>query len=200
MANFSISFFTKKEEQYLRKSQMARDKLFVKICSFLTKHKISANYLTLLSFLQIVPFIIIFPYSKVISFFFLILSLFFDYLDGPLARYQKTDGPRGQFTDLSSDNFFFFFTILTFIYFKVVDGFWGSFYLFNYIFLALFALIINYKKAELFYVIKSKYFFYLFFLLYVVFQQNYFDPFLVFFSIYMLITNLFLFNKLRCLI
>jgi len=73
----------------------------VKFFAFLKFQPELLSYLGVVFMLHFVYFLKINPLT---SFYFLIISLFMDLLDGSLARYLKVDSDLGKFTDVIADN------------------------------------------------------------------------------------------------
>ncbi len=202
------AFFEDKAKVYLSGSEARaylrirhyRDSFFSPACAFLAKHNVSAEALSYFGIFCAMGFAVAFAFNLWLALFFLILNLLLDGLDGALARFYSKPSARGAFTDITVDYVSFFIIFLTLLYFKFLDPFWGSLYLINYIVLIFLSIILNYLEVKVFPVLKSKSFIYFLFLLFVLSGLNWFDPVLVFFSVYMLVANSFLFYKLRCLI
>ena len=113
----SISNPTNK--RYISENYIVLNILFKKITPLiaymLKKIKISANFITILSIiLTIVGSIFIFYDKVVITAFCWIFALFFDSLDGDLARISDSSSKFGnQLDTFGSDIFYFFFPIST---------------------------------------------------------------------------------------
>jgi len=195
-----LSIFDPNELKVYKKMREVRDKWSLSVLKMFTKLGVKPNHLTLLSFLMFIPFLIAAKFSMACSILFLILNIFFDLMDGALARHQKNSNIRGEFYDLAADNLSFILIGYGLIYLKVIDGFWGGFYLINHLFLIIMLFLINRLGGEVFPVIRFKYFFYSIYLLLAFTSANYFDAFLVFFAVYTFVSNIFLFNRFRCLI
>jgi len=180
------------------KSQKIRDQLFSPLCAVLTKMGIKPDHLSYLNLLMIVPFAYFFQTIPFVSFGVLVVSILIDAVDGCLARFQKISSEKGALLDIASDHFVFFGVLLTLICFRTLDGFWGSLYSLNYLLMIVLVIVMRSINLHVFPILRSKYYFYALWTLLIFTGLNYFSVFLVFFCIYMFLTNLFLFHKLRC--
>ncbi len=193
-----FSIFAEEEDKANARWRNFRDSFFQPVCEFLNKYSISPAFLSYMGLAMVLPFIYFFGFNPWLAFIFLVLNGLFDGLDGPLARFQKRASVKGALIDIMSDYLSFFVVFMTFQYFGLLSPFWSSIYLVNYA--AMLALIIFCRglRVKFFPVIRSKYYLYLIFLVWLITGQNYFDPLLVFFSIYMVVTNFFLFDRIKC--
>jgi len=193
-----FSIFSQAEEPTYVWFQRARDRFFGPVCAIFTKIGIKADHMTYFNlFLAIFfsYFFIGFPYLSLII---LALSVLFDSLDGCLARFQKSSSQGGALLDIVADHCFLFVVIFTLIATKSVDGFWGGVYAFNYLLMVILVLAMRSLKLHVFPIVRSKYYLYLLWILFLFTGLNYLDVFFVFFTVYMFFTNLLLFNSLRC--
>jgi len=193
-----LTQFSNVEDSYYQRFRQKRDLFFVPVCKILTALRFKAEYLSFLSLLLIIPFVLFFQTFPFLSFFSLLFSVVLDGLDGCLARYQHTESEKGALLDIAIDHTVFFCFILTLIFTKTIDGFWGSVYSLNYLLMVFFTIVLRAFKIHVFPLIRSKYYFYFLWAFFLFTGWNYFGIFLVFFSIYMVLTNIFLFEKLRC--
>lgn len=175
-----------------------RDRFFEPVCAILAKKRCSPDLLSYLGIFCALLFALFFAFNIWVAFLFLLLNQVFDSLDGSLARFTNKTSTLGSLTDTTADHLSFLIVFMTLLYFRFLDAFWGAFYLTNYVVMIFLLVILNFKQVKFFPVIKSKYIIYLLFLIMLIGGANFFDPVLVFFSIYMLIVNSFLFHKLRC--
>ncbi len=196
MSSFSI--FSQSEDSIYSQFQHGRDKLFEPACRFLTKNHIKPDVLTYFNLALVLPFINFLNTAPLLSLFSLLLSFVMDALDGCLARYQKTTSVKGVLLDIFADHLFFFSVVLSFMSFKMIDGFWGATYLLNYLLLIVLIMALRSRNVGVFYVIRSKYILYALWFIFLVAGISFLDVFLVFFSIYMFLSNLFLFHTYRC--
>lgn len=197
-SKISFSIFSQEEDLTYSKFQGVRDRFFAPVCGVLTKVGVKPDHLSFLNLLLLVPFVFFAGLYPLISVVMLLVSLVLDSIDGCLARYQKINSAKGALLDIAVDHAFLFGVVLTLIYSQTVSGFWGAAYGLNYLLLVGLILAMRALKLQVFPVVRSKYYLYAFWIFFVFTGVNYLDIFLVFFTIYMFLTNLFLFYKLRC--
>jgi phosphatidylglycerophosphate synthase len=195
---YVFGIFSEEEEKKYERLRNIRDRVYEPVCAMLARISLPPDFLSYAGFLMVVPFILFFPVNPWFSFLALLFNVFFDSLDGSYARYLKKETFRGAMTDLACDYGSFLIFFLTILYYGQMSFFWAWLYLINYA--AMFGLLIycNSRKISFFTVIKSKYYFYGIFLLMLISGRNFFDLFLVFFSVYMIVTNLLLAYKIKC--
>jgi len=193
-----FSIFAEEEGGGYLKWRNFRDKVSRPFCDFFHKHGITHNHLSYLGLAMVIPFIYFFGFNPWLSYIFILLNLFFDSLDGPMARFSGKASTRGAVVDIMFDHLSFFIIFLTFLYFGLLNPFWGSVYLVNYVIMLAFIIFCRGLRIKFFPVIRSKYYVYMVFFIWLMTGQNYFDPFLVCFSFYMFATNFFLFDRIKC--
>jgi phosphatidylglycerophosphate synthase len=193
-----FSIFSREEESANLKWRAFRDNFFKPVSGFLSGYGIQPSLLSYLGLAMVLPFIYFFPSNPWFSFLFILLNLFLDGIDGPYARYVHKDSLKGSITDLSCDYLSFLIIFMTFLYFGLMNYFWATLYILNYVLMLGFVIYCRNKKIRFFPVMRSKYYLYGTFFILIVWNINIFDPLLVFFSIYMVITNILLFDRIRC--
>ena len=199
MHDFPFSIFSEQEEPLQERWRNMRDRFFRPVCVLLSKVGVKPSHPTLLGLLMLVPFVYFFQTAPWLAALAIFLNVWvFDAIDGSLARYQHHETARGAFLDLVCDHAVFFGVMLTLVFYRTVDPFWASFYLLNYFSLLVFVIISRFLKVPVIPVLRSKLYVYLFFLIGLITGSNYLDVLLLFFGVYMAITNLFLFHRLRC--
>ncbi len=195
---YDFGIFSEEEEEKYIKWRNLRDRFFHPLCVHLAKLRIPPAFLSYAGLLTVVPFIIFFPINPWFSFFAILANVFFDSIDGPYARYTKKDSSNGALTDMICDYGSFIVFFMTIFFYGLMNRFWAGFYIVNYAVMISLVIFCHKKKINFFPVIRSKYYFYGIFLILLISGRNIFDPFLVFFSVYMLISNILLADKLRC--
>lgn len=73
----------------------------------------------------------------------MLLAIFLDLLDGPLARFQKICSDKGKFIDMFCDILVFSLFVLGLIYADLLIGLVGSILIFALIFSKIFRVIYN---------------------------------------------------------
>ena len=192
-----FSAFSQAEDSIYSRFQKKRELFFAPLCKSLTKMGVKPDYLSYFSLMMIIPFAYFLNNYAAVSFFALLLSVLADAVDGCLARHQKISSDQGALLDMAVDHAVLFSVVLTLIAFKIVDGFWGAAYALNYFLMVVLVMTMRSLKMQVFLVLRSKYYLYLLVALWIFTGLNFLDIFVVFFAIYMLLTNLFLFHKLR---
>ena len=193
-----FNILSAEERVFYLKIREWRDAKLMSICGFLKQHHVTPDIVTYIGFLMMIPFVYFFSFNPWIALIFLLTNIFLDSLDGALARLQGVPSIKGEMLDTSIDYLSFFTVFLTFMYHGLVSPFWGAVYLLNYVIMMCLLIFINALKLKLFVVIKSRLLVYLFFIIWLITGNNYFDPLLVLGIVYMMITNIFLFHRLRC--
>lgn len=74
------------------------------IIKLLTFMGIGADAISYTGVAVMFAFVLVVPHNPVAGFWLLFARMLLDVIDGPLARYQKTDSDRGKFVDVLMDN------------------------------------------------------------------------------------------------
>jgi len=175
-----------------------RDGFFGPITDLLVRYGFSATHLSVAGLCMVLPFLFFFTFNPWLSFIFLLLNVFFDSLDGPLARKKGLPESNGSVIDFACDHIGFFAIFMTFFYYQLLSPFWGALYLVNYSILLSMVIFCRILKIKFFPVVRSKYYIFMIFFIWLVSGCNFFDAVLVFFTVYMVVTNFFLFDRIRC--
>lgn len=179
--------------------QQVRDKILHPFAKALNRMGVQPDHLSYISLGTSLPFAFMAGRNLGLALVFLALHLLFDSLDGALARLQqKAPTTRGDLTDLAFDHAAFFIMVLALMSAQIIHSFWGAVYLLNYTIMLGIMIALHSMNIAYFSVLRSKNIIYLVFLILAVTEMNFFEPVILFLSIYMVITNLFLFHKLRC--
>ena len=198
MADFHFSNFSKKENQVYEQFRSWRDRLFHPFCTLLKKTPFTPDQISYAGLSMGVLFVLFLPQNLWLALLALILHVFFDGLDGAYARFLNMKNSKGELLDRACDYAIFFVIFAAFMYYHVLNPWWGFVYFVNYTIMVFLTATLNHLRIEFPYILKTKYFVYLFFLIWVVSGFNFFDPLIVFFAVYSIIANLFLFHRLRC--
>ncbi len=146
----SLHFFNSGEAALQRRFGVFRQKLFKPILIVLTVLGIGPDVLTILGMLSMLllpaSFIYSIPGLAIGAF---VLHLFFDALDGPLARHQKATSAGGAYTDVVADHFALLFTAFTLLWFGIGDPFWLSLYASAYVIVILHVILLNVRETPL---------------------------------------------------
>ncbi len=193
-----FNIFSKEERRfYYDRVREFRDSFFSSFVGGLVDVGVKPNYLTLAGALMVIPFVYFFSFNPWLSFLFLLFALFFDGVDGVLARKMHIESEFGAILDVVVDYFVYFSVFFTLVFYGVVDGFWGGIHSVNYLFMQSLIVFANYKRIDVFPVIRSKFLVYFLFALFIFTGRNYFDFVIVFLSVYMFFTNLFILFRFK---
>ena len=104
-----FNYFAESEQPGQERFQKIRDGLFGPLVRFLIRCRVTADLISLLSLLQLVPFGYLLLTAETsqqiaIASIFVWLHVILDALDGPIARTTGTAGPAGAFTDMCVDH------------------------------------------------------------------------------------------------
>jgi phosphatidylglycerophosphate synthase len=119
-----------REEKIYNLRIKVTEAIFRPIIKFFTVLHVTADMLSYLGVLVMLGFIWALPENLTLAFWLLVARVFIDVMDGPLARYQKTDSDRGKFVDVLMDNLSFALFIFGVIGSGLMQGVTGAIYLF----------------------------------------------------------------------
>ncbi len=143
-----------REEKIYTSLAAVRTSIFRPLNKILTAIGVNADMLSYLGVVVMVGFIFALPDNLMLAFWLLFARMIIDIMDGPLARYQKTDSDRGKFVDVLMDNLAFALFIFGVIHAGFMEGLAGAIYLFlTELVVVLMIIIYNLKH-------KSDWFFY----------------------------------------
>lgn len=185
------------EDQHYLRIRQWRDKVFRPLCLWLKKFPISPDHLTYAGFLMMIPFVYFFHFHPWLSFLFLMLNLLLDSLDGVFARLTGKTSPKGDFLDHGLDYLSFFIAFLTVQFYGMVDNFWATLYLLNYLIMIFLEVMAKQSNIKIFPTIKTKFGFYGLIFIWLVSGQSFLNPCMVLATVYMMVTNVFLFHRIR---
>jgi phosphatidylglycerophosphate synthase len=195
--NINFSVFGDSEDKYAPGLRALKDKLLLPVTSYLNKTGVKPDWLTYASLLMILPFIYFFKFNPWISLIFLVLNILLDGIDGSMARINGNSSVKGAVLDTAADNLSFIIVFFTAFYYNLFNPFWGGIYITNYIGLIFLVIISKGLKLNVFPVIRSRFYFFLLLFVLLFSGLNYFDYFHVLLGVYMIITNIFLFQRIR---
>jgi len=190
--------FGEDENRMYLKIRAVREKLMDPLAQILVDIGVTPDVLSYLGLAMMLPFVYFFGFNPWISFIFLLLHVFLDMLDGVVARKLKKSSAWGGMLDYTVDYTSFVIIFFTFLYYQVFSPFWGALFIFSYTLMHGFLLYMSMKKMHVFFIMKMRLWFYFFILIWVASGLNFFDPFLVVTTVYFLVTNFFLYNRIRC--
>jgi len=200
MKKRNLNYFSEKEIKAVRKFTDFRTKLVIPLLKLFNWMRLTPNILSLIGFLMIFGFVYFAPINIYYAVLFIAIHVIFDSLDGSLARYQKITSNQGAFVDIFVDQSAIVIGILTMIYHSLINSFWGALYGIFYVIMIMLVVILNYKEHSLKFIIRTKYFFFVFLLIDAYFKIHTIDCFLMIVGIYMVLVSFYMFNKLRKLL
>ncbi len=183
-------YLTTEETKLSNKFKKEKDIILKPICVILSKLKITPIILSWLGLFFMGVFLYFILGDSYIAWFFLLISLFFDNLDGSLARYQNIDAESGFWIDILIDNFGFFIALSFLIWYGKIIHFWGIAYFINYIFMFGISIYGLVNEKIIVPVFRTKYYVFIFYFIDFIWSTNILNPFLVLLSIYMLVMNI----------
>lgn len=184
------------DHSYLRLRQW-RDKVLRPFCAWLQKYPVKPEHLTYIGLFMMVPFVYFFHFNPWISLVFLVLNQVLDGIDGVFARFTGKATAKGEFLDHGLDYLAFFIVFFTLQYYQFFDSFWAGLYLANYIIMVSLEVIAKQSNIKTFPTIKTKYGAYLLLFIWLISGANFFNPCIVLATVYMMVTNMFLFHHIR---
>ena len=194
-----FSIFDESEEKRVEKIRKHKDKILAPLVAVCKKYDVKPDTLSYLGLLMVFPFVYFFSFNPWLALIFMLLNMFFDGLDGSVARHTKIESVRGDVLEHAIDYLSLLIYFFTFLYFGLFDVFWGSFYIVNYVIMSFLIIIMRGLEIKVFPVLfRARWFLFGVFALWLFLDVNIFDPFLVLVGVYLLVTNVFLFNRIRC--
>ncbi len=127
----------------MRWSQRIRASMLGPLLKILARLGVTADVVTLVSLLLGLAFCPVYFFSKPLALVLLALHVCTDGLDGPMARFSRTDSRRGSFTDTMADQIVVAATTVTLILGGVLGVLPGGLYIFSYTVVIAFAMIRN---------------------------------------------------------
>lgn len=129
--------------------------------------------------------VLYFVREPVVAVCFLAGHVFFDGVDGAYARHTGKASQSGAFTDLVCDQFGMVIVSLSAIFHHMVSPLIGAVYVSLYLIVVVFGVIINAMGLGTRITITSKYFLYIVYLIWAVWETNFFTELMSFFSVIM---------------
>ena len=160
-----FNYFAEREQDSQKRFQSLLDRLFNPIVRLLIRCRVSADMISLLSMLQLIPFGVLLlratqPADVAIASIFVWLHVILDAFDGPIARHNGTAGPAGAFTDMSVDHSGMLITATLLTAAGFVDGTVGVVYASSYTLAIVFTIWLNMIGRPFAVVLRTKYILY----------------------------------------
>lgn len=196
MKKKSSDVYAGKERKYMHKFQEMKDKLFSPFLKLLMILKITPNMLSVMSLILGVLFVVFISKDLMLSLLFLILSVFFDGIDGSLARFSNKVSKNGALVDQVCDHSMIVLSAVGFVMIGLVNILWGIVYVLSYTLLVFTVVARNKREIPFSFVLRPRLFVYLAFLIFVVWNVNLVEYSLMIFSVQMLLQGLWGVNML----
>ncbi|MCA9042738.1 MAG: CDP-alcohol phosphatidyltransferase family protein [Planctomycetaceae bacterium] len=196
-----FNYFSESEQQSQQRFKQLRDSLLNPLVRGMSAIGLTPNLLSLLGLLVLAPFVWLLlqtsePAQVRLAFWFLILHVGLDGLDGPLARHQGKSGPAGTLVDMVCDHLGMVVVSITLIQVGLLHAALGSVYVFLYTTSVVFIVVLNQIERPFRFVFRSKYVLYGILLCYAVFNVNYLDTAVILFVLSDLVVSIRGFGKL----
>lgn len=157
-ATQNIHAFHAKEAAAQRSFAEFRQSIFLPLLKILEKLKISPDQLSLLGIVSVVLIPIGFVFSPIYLIVGYALNLFFDGIDGAMARHLGKASARGAYLDVVVDHVALIATVLTLQWFQIGNAFWILLYTVCYLILVVHFVLMNTRgNPPTFPVVRTKY-------------------------------------------
>jgi phosphatidylglycerophosphate synthase len=177
-------------EVYLKGKEW-RDKVLDRPSKWFLSIGVSANQMSFFRAFLAVPMFFCVGRLVWVAVVLLFANEILDAFDGVMARISKKESLKGRVLDVCIDNFYVVPLVLALIFFNMANGFWATVYILN--------VVVDYFLNYLRFGIEvgkypfsfSKYFVYLALFLFALGLGNFFDPILLFWSVVLVVLNVF---------
>lgn len=200
-----FNYFAESEQAGQERFQKVRDGLAGPLVRLLIRCRVTADLISLLSLLQLVPFGYLLltaenPPQIAIASVFVWLHVILDALDGPIARTTGTAGPAGAFTDMCVDHSGMLITTCLLTAAGLVNPTSAVAYVSSYTVAIAFTIWLNMIGHPFKFVIRTKYLLYALVTAYGLFDVNLIDQTVVVFCVIHVCFTIAGFCKLRQLL
>lgn len=181
-----VHYFSEREYEGQLAFQKFRDRIFKKIGKFLVWCGITPNMISAMSALMLIGVAFFAVSEPVYAVVFLFGHVFLDALDGLVARLTDRQSNAGAFVDVCNDHFGILFFVGVLVYYKLVDPMIGYVYANLYTVLIIFIMTRTNMNIPMQYVIRSKYYAFAAYILFVFTQIDVMDEALLLFTALMI--------------
>lgn len=144
----NTSCYSENEEKWMKQGQDLREKIFLPLLECMTRWHINANMITILSLVAgLAAALLLVLGMKVPALVLLGAHVILDGFDGPLARHQAKDSPRGSFTDTSVDQAVIAAMAIALVYLEIAAPIVSMIYVASYTVVVGFAMVRNALSA-----------------------------------------------------
>jgi phosphatidylglycerophosphate synthase len=197
-----FNYFAESEQDGQERFQKIRDGLFGPLVRLLIRCRVTADLISLMSLLQLVPFgyLLLTAESSqqiAIASIFVWLHVILDALDGPIARATGTAGPAGAFTDMCVDHSGMMITTCILTAAEFINPTVAVAYVSSYTVAVAFTIWLNMIGHPFKLVVRTKYLLYALVSAYGVFDVNLIDKAVVGFCVVHVLFSIAGFCKLR---
>lgn len=197
-----FNYFAESEQAGQERFQKVRDGVFGPFVRLLIRCRVTADLISLLSLLQLVPFGYLLLTAEdsqqiAIASVFVWLHVILDALDGPIARTTGTAGPAGAFTDMCVDHSGMLITTCLLTAAELINPTAAVAYVSSYTVAVAFTIWLNMIGHPFKLVIRTKYLLYALVTAYGLFDVNFIGPAVVLFCVIHVIFAVAGFCKLR---
>ena len=193
----SADCYSEKDRAMMEKSWEWREKCLKPVLIWLEENNFKPDTITLAALICGLIFVPLFIYSPLAAMIALLVHVGLDGLDGPLARYMKSDSAKGSLTDTLSDQIIVAATTATLIFTGYLHPFNGAIYVFLYTVVVTFAMIRNAMDIPYRFLVRPRFFVYLMIPVSVYFWQPALEYTVMFFNIPLLYAMISGYLKIR---
>ena len=141
-------------------SQRLRAQALAPLLALMTRTRLRADYLTLLSLVVGLAAALTYPVSPLWALILLGAHVALDGLDGPLARFQGRASPKGSFADSLADQLVVCAFTIVLIHEGTVSVLPGTLYLLTYTLVVAFAMVRNALQVPYTWLVRPRFFVY----------------------------------------
>ncbi len=192
-----LNYFSEKESRHIENFKNGRTKWLNPLARFIASMGITANMVSITGFFMIFVFVYFIKRNPIAAIVFLLLHVLTDGIDGPVARVTKKAGNKGAFLDILCDHTGIFVATAGLVYYGLVNGVVGLVYIYIYTIMIVFTIVRNVMRISPKIVVRTKYYVYILFAVYVFSSRNYLNEAMLIFSAIMVVSVLNDFSAIR---
>jgi len=185
MKKEDLNYFSEKEKKFIYEFKELRNSFFLPLSKFFMKIGLTANTISYIGLFMLLGFIYYIFENPIFSLIFLLFHVLIDAFDGPLARLMNQDGNSGAFTDIICDHTGMVIVVITLIWANLINPVIASIYIYFYTTLIIFVIVRNKMNIPVRIVVRTKYYVYILFALFAIWNINYLNIGLIFFILTM---------------
>jgi len=185
-----LNYFSEKEARHIENFKNGRTKWLNPLARSIAKMGITADMVSILGFVMVFGFVYFVERNPYAAMVLLLLHVMIDGLDGPVARVTGKAGNRGALLDIMCDHTGIVAATAGLVYYGLVNGVVGLAYIYIYTIMIVFTIVRNVMRISPKIVVRTKYYIYILFAVYVFTGMNYLDGAMLLFSAIMLVSVL----------